>query len=172
MPAPVVAELWSDPHCPFSYVLAHRLRRLAPRLARRVELRWRALPVELEEGSPTPHGLLQDEIAHLAPTEPGLPYAPWPPGQREHPTTFLPALEAVAAAQALDEGKTWELDWRIRRAFFAEHARIDDTAELARLATAAGIDPAALAAELASGRPAARVRADAAPHREGSPRVE
>lgn len=140
MPRAVV-ELFADLHCPHAYLTRYRLRQLEEDYADEVRFVSRALAIEVDTERPVPKALLDVEAPMLATLEPDLPYAPWPEGRTSRwPVTFLPAFEAVKAAEAIEPDAAWELDWRIREAFFAEHACVSLRHVLADLATDVGLD--------------------------------
>lgn len=152
MDRPVV-ELFADLHCPHAYLTRYRLRQLEDRYRDQVAFVSRALSIELFDQKPTPKAILDVETPMLAQLEPGLPYRPWPEGRTSAwPVTFLPAFEAVKAAQALDPEAAWELDWRIREAFFHDHACVSMRWVLADCAEDVGLDREAFLAEWDSGR--------------------
>ncbi len=152
MSEPVV-ELFSDLHCPHAYVTRFRLQRVAETIPGEVRFRSRCLSLELAQENPTPKHILDVETPMLATLENDLPYQPWPEGKTSSwPVTFLPAFEAVKAAEALDDEKAWELDWRIRTAFFDEHRCVSMRHVLVELAREVGLEEASFVKELDSGR--------------------
>lgn len=134
-------ELFSDLHCPHAYVTRFRLRQIEDDWRTEVRFRSRCLSIELDVEEPTPKPILDVETPMLATLENDLPYRPWPEGRTSAwPVTFLPAFEAVKAAEDLDPELAWDLDWRIREAFFAEHRCVSLRHVLADLAEDVGLD--------------------------------
>lgn len=151
MSVPTV-EFFSDLHCPHAYLTRYRLREIEDEYGDQVQLRSRCLSIELYSENPTPKRILDNETPMLAQLEDGLPYEPWPDARiSKWPVTFLPAFEAVKAAEALDATKAWDLDWRIREAFYAEHACVSMRWVLADLAEDVGLDREAFLDEWDSG---------------------
>lgn len=140
MTRPVV-EFFADLHCPHAYLTRYRLKQLEDDYRDRVRFRSMCLSIELYTQRPTPKRILDNETPLIATLEQGLPYVPWPEGKTSAwPVTILPAFEAVKAAEAIDPATAWELDWRIREAFFAEHACISTRWVLADLAEDVGLE--------------------------------
>lgn len=151
MAAPVV-ELFADLHCPHAYLTRYRLRSIEDRFGDRIRFRSRCLSIELNDQRPTPKHILDVETPSLALQEDGLPYEPWPEAKLSSwPSTFLPAFEAVKAAEQIDPGKAWELDWRIREAFYGEHAIVTQRHVLADLAEDVGFERQGFLAEFDAG---------------------
>jgi predicted DsbA family dithiol-disulfide isomerase len=143
MSRPVV-EFFSDLHCPHAYLTRYRLRQIEEAWREDVRFRSRCLSIELDVEAPTPKHILAEETPMLALLEEDLPYEPWPEGRTSAwPVTFLPAFEAVKAAGALDPEAAWDLDWRIREAFFGEHRCVSLRHVLADLAEDVGLDQGA-----------------------------
>lgn len=138
MSLPVV-EFFSDLHCPHAYVTRFRLRTIEEDLD--VRFRSRCLSIEIDQENPTPKHILDAEAPLLATLEEDLPYRPWPEGKTSQwPVTFLPAFEAVKAAESIDMDKAWALDWRIRETFYHDHACVSMRHVLAGLAEDVGLD--------------------------------
>lgn len=136
-----VVEFFADLHCPHAYLTRYRLRDIEDHYADQVAFRSRCLSIEVDSERPTPKPILDVETPSLAMQEEKLPYEPWPEARLSRwPSTFLPAFEAVKAAEAIDPKASWELDWHIRKAFFAEHACVALRHVLAELAEDVGID--------------------------------
>lgn len=134
-------EFFSDLHCPHAYLTRYRLRRIEDEYREDMTFRSRCLSIELDLEAPTPKPILDVETHSLVLQEDGIPYEPWPEGRTSTwPVTFLPAFEAVKAAETIDPGMAWDLDWRIREAFFAEHACVSMRHVLADLAEDVGLD--------------------------------
>lgn len=138
--SPPVVEFFSDLHCPHAYLTRYRLRSIEEGLGG-VRFQSRCLSLELDLENPTPKHIVDQEAPFLATLEEGLPYRPWPEGKTSRwPVTFLPAFEAVKAAETLDVEKAWALDWRIRTAFYRDHACVSMRHVLAGLAEGVGLD--------------------------------
>lgn len=157
MDAPVV-EFFADLHCPHAYLTRYRLRQIEDEFADRVVFRSRCLSIEYDQEQPTPKTILDAETPSLMLQEADIPYEPWPDARLSWwPTTFFPAFEAVKAAEEIDPAMAWDLDWRIREAFFAEHACVTLRHVLADLAEDAGLARDRFLAEWDSGRHRSRV---------------
>lgn len=156
--AQAVVELFSDLHCPHAYLTRYRLRQIEDDLPDEVSFRSRCLAIEVDSERPVPKRILDNETPMLAALEEGLPYAPWPDARiARWPVTFLPAFEAVKVAEAIDPETGWALDWRIREAFFAEHACVSMRHVLADLAEDVGLDRERFLEAFDSGEHRARV---------------
>jgi predicted DsbA family dithiol-disulfide isomerase len=132
-------EFFSDLHCPHAYLTRYRLRQVEDEFAN-VRFRLRCLSIEYDVEAPTPKTILDVETHSLMLQEEAIPYEPWPEGRTSRwPTTFFPAFEAVKAAETIDPAKAWELDWRVREAFFAGHACLTLRHVLADLAEDVGL---------------------------------
>ena len=119
---PGTVVVWSDIACPWATLAVHRLRTTRARfgLDDRVRLDHRAFPLELFNERPTPRKVLAAEVPVVGARAPEFGWRVWQAADSEWPVTTLPALEAVQAAkeQSLDAGE--QLDFALRRAFFAE----------------------------------------------------
>lgn len=139
MPEPVV-EFFADLHCPHAYLTRYRLRQIEDEYRGELRFRSRCLSIEYDTERPTPKRILDVEAHSLMLQEEDIPYEPWPEARTSRwPTTFFPAFEAVKAAETIDPAMAWELDWRIREAFFAEHACVTMRHVLADLAEDVGL---------------------------------
>lgn len=114
-----VLEMWSDLHCPYAYLAAFRLRRALAE-AHDVEVRHRALAIEWVDRKATPKDILDAESPFVFTQEPDLDWQPWSDAPWRWPATMWPTFEAVKAAEAQGWRAAHELDWALRRAFFAE----------------------------------------------------
>ncbi|PSG96465.1 dithiol-disulfide isomerase [Thermoplasmatales archaeon SW_10_69_26] len=133
-------EFFSDLHCPHAYLTRYRLRQINDEVPDDVSFRSRCLSIEYDKQAPTPKRILDVETHSLVLLEEQIPYEPWPDAEiAEWPSTFFPAFEAVKAAESIDPEMAWELDWRIRQAFFAEHACLTLRHVLADLAEDVGL---------------------------------
>jgi predicted DsbA family dithiol-disulfide isomerase len=134
-------EFFSDLHCPHAYLTRYRLRDVEGALPSNVRFVSRCLSIEVDSQRPVPKPILDVETPLIAHLDDGLPYEPWPEAKTSRfPVTFLPAFEAVKAAEAIDVERAGALDWRIREAFFAEHACVALRSTLADLAEDVGFD--------------------------------
>lgn len=95
-----VIEIYSSIECPYAYLAAYRLRQIWPEFEGRVEIAWRALSLEYVNRAIYPKPLLDEEMSLFARIEPDLPMRAWIRPEWEFPTTFWPAFEALACAQA------------------------------------------------------------------------
>jgi predicted DsbA family dithiol-disulfide isomerase len=114
--------IWSDLHCPWSYVAIHRLRAARDAMGLDVVLDQRPWPLEWVNEEGTPRATVETEALVLAAHEPDLfarfDGASWP-------STFLPAFELVAAARrALGAEAAEQVDYAVRRRFFRSAADV------------------------------------------------
>jgi len=145
-----VLDIVSDIHCPWSYVCVLRLRRTRDALGLDVVLRHRYWPLELVNGRATPRSLHDAEVPVLAQLEPDA-FAAWE--APEWPSTFLSAMELVAAAAEQGPQTAEALDAALRRAFFLDQRNLSlRTVLLAVAGTVPGLDPDALREAYDSGR--------------------
>ncbi|HTT95937.1 MAG TPA: DsbA family oxidoreductase [Solirubrobacterales bacterium] len=155
--APLTVEIWSDIACPWCYLGKRRLEEALGRFGRRdeVAVSWRSFQLQPD----APHF---GEPGAGAPTREYLA-ARFSPAQLEQSQARLTALAAEAGLDYhLDRGRianTFEAhalchaaarqslgDAMVERLFAAQHVeglRIDDPAELTRLAAEVGLDRAA-----------------------------
>lgn len=157
-------EIYSDIHCPWTYLAIYRLRQVWPEYAGRVQVAWRALSLEYINKQCTPKPLLDAEIDLLRQIEPCLPIQRWQRPDWQWPVTFWPALEALACAQAQGHDGAFAMSWALRRAFFADGRSPALRHELLAIAEAvaaeAGLDRARFEKDWDSGRYKAAVIAE------------
>jgi predicted DsbA family dithiol-disulfide isomerase len=113
-------QMYADLHCPYAYLAAYRVRRVAQEFRGVVEVEHKALAIEYADEKVTPKRILDNETPLILLEEPEIPYAPWHRAQSEWPVTMWPAFEAVKCAQRQGLDAAAELDWRLREAFFGE----------------------------------------------------
>jgi len=140
MPKETIIELYSDLHCPYAYVTTYRLRKLREEYQGRVAIAYRSLALEYVNKRSTPKFILDNEAPFLMLQEPEIPYQPWSGPDSEWPVTMWPAFEAVKCAERQSPALAAELDWTIRRAFFADNRCISMRYVLIELADQAGLD--------------------------------
>jgi predicted DsbA family dithiol-disulfide isomerase len=145
---------WAEYYCPWCYIAAVRLHRIAPEYAGRVRLVERAFPLEVYGGGPPNRQELELEIWLAALQEPAALFKPF---GAEWPTTTLPAFEAAWCAFQQGESIGRDFDLRIRRAFFAEARNIGQREVMLELARAAGLDMERFTRQFASGEARAAV---------------
>ncbi len=149
-------EVYSSIDCPFAYLAVHRLRQVWPEYAGRVRIVWRALALEYVNRQGAQKPLLDAEAEVLSGIDPSLPLRRWPRPDWEWPTTFWPAFEALACAQAQGHDQAFALSWVLRHAFFAEGRNPSLRHELLAIAEAAaagvGLDLARFEQDWDSGR--------------------
>ena len=151
-------EIWSDYVCPFCYLEEPVLRRMKEEFGDEIALRWRAFELR-PEPVPTlpPHGDylvdIWDRAVYPMARERGMKLK-LPPVQ---PRSRL-ALEAAEQARA--EGKFDLMHRAIFRAFFEEGRDIGQIETLLDLGEGCGLERAALAEALTSGKHRAHVLAD------------
>jgi predicted DsbA family dithiol-disulfide isomerase len=152
MPMPITIELYSDVHCPYAYVTAYRLRQLRDAYHGKVTIRYQSLALEYANRCPTPKPILDNETPILLLEEPEIPYQPWHAPLSEWPVTMWPAFEAIKCAERQSSELAAELDWAIRRAFFAESQCISMRHVLFALAEQVGLEMAGFADDFDGGR--------------------
>jgi predicted DsbA family dithiol-disulfide isomerase len=129
---------WAEYFCPWCYIAAVRLRKIMPEYAGRVRLRERAFPLEVY-GSGAP--IRSDIIAEMwlaALQEPAAEFAPFP--DRGWPSTTIPAFEAAWIARQQSDELGHEIDFQIRKAFFADGRNIGRADVIAEIAKECGLD--------------------------------
>ena len=153
MRGPIRLDVFSDYLCPWCYNAAVRLDEVERTYGDRVEVRWRALPL-IPDTRPGRLCTAQTREGRrkVAAEEPCAQFALPAPGT-ELPSSSLPALTAVKAAEC--QGR--EAGVTLRRALFAAHfgenldiGRMD---VLWRLAQDCGLDMARFEADCAGGAP-------------------
>lgn len=152
--------IWSDLHCPWSYVAVHRLRAARDAMGLDVVFDQRPWPLEWVNERGTPRRTVETEMIVLAAHEPDL-FARFDEGS--WPSTFLPAFELVAAARrAVGPAAAEDVDYALRRRFFRSSADVSVRHELERAARdAVGDDAKPVLETWASGAPRADVVDDA-----------
>jgi predicted DsbA family dithiol-disulfide isomerase len=140
MPILLQIALYSDPHCPYAYLTTYRLRKLREEWRDRIEIRHKSLALEYVNSQPTPKPILDSETPILMLEEPDIPYQPWHAPISEWPVTMWPAFEAVKCAERQHLDLADDLDWAIRKAFFAESRCISMRHVLFGLAESVGLD--------------------------------
>jgi len=140
--APVQIALYSDLHCPYAYLTTYRLRKLREEYQARVTIVHKCLALEYVNKRSTPKQILDNETPILMLEEPDIPYQPWYRPHSEWPVTMWPAFEAVKCAEQQGPELSNELDWAIRKAFFAESRCISMRHVLLELAEQVGLDMA------------------------------
>lgn len=161
-----VPELWewAEFYCPWCYITAVRLDRIAAEYEGRVRVRMRAFPLELH-GDAAPRDILEQEWWIAALQEPAAPFGPMA-DDANWPTTTLPAFDAAWCANQLGDAVGRDYDLRVRRAFFAEGRNIGDPAVLLAIAEEAGLDMDAFRQLFESDRPRAAILAEGQEGRE------
>jgi len=119
-----VLQIYASIECPYAYLATYRLRQLYSEYEDRLQLVWRALPLEYINHASYPKPLFDAERDLFAKIEPNLPFNPWGQAEWQWPTTFWPAFEALACAQAQGEQAGMEYSWELRFAFFAQSQNI------------------------------------------------
>lgn len=158
-----VVTIWSDVHCPWATTAIHRLRAARDQDGLDVEFQLRAWPLELVNGEAGSRDSLMLEVGVLSTYEPEIFSAydndAWP-------STFLPALELVAAARRVHGPRAAEdVDYALRLSFFRDGVDISLRPGLEKAVQLAagfgsGLDGEAVLAEWDSGAPRADVLAD------------
>jgi predicted DsbA family dithiol-disulfide isomerase len=133
-------QIYASIECPYAYLATYRLRQVASEYFGRVRLYWRALPLEYINQKVYPKPQLDQEREMFSQIEPELPFEPWPLEDWQWPTTFWPAFEALACAQAQGMEATLMYSWALRHAFFAEGRNISMRHELLAIAEQVAAD--------------------------------
>jgi predicted DsbA family dithiol-disulfide isomerase len=156
-PPPVAAgtiQLWTDLLCPFSHVAVHRLHTARERLGLgdRVRLDHHTFALELFNG-PHPRRGTDAEAVGLGQIAPDAGFRVWTASDDLYPHTVLLAAEAVHAARTQGPVPAEALDRSLRRAFWLQSRSIAHRQVILDVAgETAGVDVAALAEALDSGR--------------------
>lgn len=149
---PVRIEMYSDVHCPYGYLTAFRLRKLRTEYKGRIAIVHKCLALEYVNRRGTPRNILNAETPILMLEEPDIPYHPWHRPLTEWPVTMWPAFEAIKCAEQQGPEQVDELDWAIRKAFFAESRCISMRHVLFDLAEEVGLDMTRFAEAYDSGQ--------------------
>lgn len=154
-----VITIWSDLHCPWSYVAMLRLHRVRDQLGYVDEVRFdpRAWPLELVNRQGTPERTVKTEMVALARLEPSA-FSLYE--QESWPTTFLPAFEAQKWGFSMGQDVGESFDLALRRAFFLHSRNLSLRHELVEVAHSEGLDGDQLGAALDEGRFRKEVMAD------------
>ena len=128
---------------------AARLDKVMPEFEGRLNLKWRAFPLEIINDRPAPRHIVDQEWPLIAVQEPLSPCRSWP--HEEYLRTTLHAYQAYASAYAQDPEKARVYDLNIRRGFFYEGRRVDEDAVLCEMAEETGLDASKVRADLESG---------------------
>ncbi len=128
---------WAEYYCPWCYVAAVRLQKIAPEFEGRVRLVEKAFPLEVYGGGPPDRTELELEMWLAALQEPKAVFKPF---GDNWPTTTLPAFDAAWCAFQQGESIGRDFDLRIRRAFFAEGRNIGKREVMLDLAHEANLD--------------------------------
>ena len=158
---PVQIEMYSDLHCPYGYLTAFRLRKLRDEYKGKITILHRSLALEYINGRSTPKNIIEAETPILMLEELDIPYHPWHGPLTEWPVTMWPAFEAVKCAELQGPEAADELDWALRKAFFAESRCISMRHVLVELAEAVGLDLVRFAEAFDSGVTKRQVLQDA-----------
>jgi predicted DsbA family dithiol-disulfide isomerase len=149
---------WTEYYCPWSYISAVRLAKIAVEYKGRVRLVERPFPLEVYGGGPPNKLELDQEWWLAALQEPAAIFHAY--NNTDWPATTLPAFEAVWCARQQDEGAARDLDLLIRWAFFAESTNIGDRDIYAGLAREVGLELPAFRRLFESSRPREAVLAE------------
>jgi predicted DsbA family dithiol-disulfide isomerase len=146
---------WAEYYCPWCYIAAVRMDKIAPEYQGRVRLVERAFPLEVFGGGPPNKQELDQEWWLAAIQEPAALFQPYT--NPEWPSTTLPAFDAMWCARQQDETAAHALDLRIRRAFFAESANLGRPQLYGDLAREVGLEMPAFNRLFESDQPRAAV---------------
>jgi predicted DsbA family dithiol-disulfide isomerase len=134
--------IYSDIHCPWATVAAHRLRQARDKHGLDVVFDHRPWPLEWVNEKGTPRHIVEPESAVLANYEPEL-FGRFE-GQ-SWPSTFLPAFELVAAARRLGGLRTAAgVDYHLRQPVLRECADDRQAHAQAQAVVDAGADAEAV----------------------------
>jgi predicted DsbA family dithiol-disulfide isomerase len=127
-------EVYASIECPYAYLATYRLARLRDEWEGKVRIWWRALSLEYVNSQSYSKPLYEAEYALFKQIEPDLPWRLWERAEWEWPTTFWPAFEALACAQAQGPAPAFEMSLALRQAHFAECRNISLRHELLLIA--------------------------------------
>jgi len=136
----VQIDLYSDVHCPYAYITTYRLRQLRDEYAGKITIVHRSLALEYVNRRGTPNNIINAETPILMLQELDIPYHPWHRPLSEWPVTMWPAFEAIKCAEQQGPTQADDLDWAIRKAFFAESRCISMRHVLFELAEEVGLE--------------------------------
>lgn len=137
---------------------AARLDKVMPEFEGRLQLKWRAFPLEVINDRPAPRYIVDQEWPLIAVQEPLSPCRSWP--HEEYLRTTIRAFQAYASAYAQDPEKARVYDLDIRRGFFYDGRRVDEDEVLCGMAEEAGLDGSKVRADLEAGAYAEGVMVD------------
>lgn len=129
---------WSEFYCPWCYISAVRLRKILPEFNGRVRLRERYFPLEIYGSGPPIKQDIAAEIWLAALQEPEAEFAPFP--DRGWPATTMLAFQAAWIANQQGEKTGFEMDFRLREAFFAHGRNIGRADVIIEIAREADLD--------------------------------
>jgi predicted DsbA family dithiol-disulfide isomerase len=112
--------IYASIECPYAYLATFRLRQLRSEWQGRLRLVWKALSLEYINRGSYAKPLYEAEHGLFRQLEPALPWRLWDGPDWSWPTTFWPAFEALACAQAQGDQPAFEMSWALRHAYFAE----------------------------------------------------
>jgi hypothetical protein len=127
-------QIYASIECPYAYLATYRLTKVLPEYQDRVQIFWRALSLEYINHTSPSKPVQETERLVFAEMEPGLPIKPWTGADWQWPTTFWPAFEALACAQAHGAEATLAYSWALRQAYFAQGRNITMRHELLSIA--------------------------------------
>jgi len=129
---------WAEYFCPWCYIAAVRLRKIMPEFDGRVRLRERAFPLEVYgSGAPIRQDIIS-EIWLAALQEPTAEFEAFP--DRGWPSSTMPAFEAAWIARQQGDALGHEIDFQIRKAFFADGRNIGKRDVIVEIAQECNLD--------------------------------
>ena len=131
---------------------------MLPDFAGRVQLKWRAFPLEVINNLPAPRHIVDQEWPLVAVQEPLAPCRAWP--HQDYLRTTMPAFEAYTSVFSQDAAAAQVFDLKLKWAFFYEGRRIDEAEVVCEVAREMGLDAAPIRADLASQKHREAVMAD------------
>ncbi len=132
--------------------------RVLPDFSGTVQLKWRAFPLEVINNRPASRHIVDQEWPLVAVQEPLAPCRAWP--HQDYLRTTMPAFEAYNSVFSQDAEQARVFDLKLKRAFFYEGRRIDETEMVCEVARDMGLDPAPIRADLASQKHREAIMAD------------
>ena len=135
-----------------------RLKAIFPEYHDKLTIHYRAFPLDVINGAPLPRFIVEQEWPHVANEEPLCEFRPW--NNRGYPDSSLMAFEAYECGYAQDPVKAFDLDYRIRRAFYFESRWVHLRNILLEIAEEAGLDMKRFTDDFDTGRHKARIMID------------
>lgn len=152
--------MYADYICPWCYISAVRLRRVANDFGDRIRFTWKAFPIifgNLPAMPITEHSRRDRQKASAQ--EPAATFIDWP-ADKTYVSTSMRALEAMKCAIAQNRALADKYHWALYRAFFAQGEDISEPSVLIRIAAECGLDLNRLSRDFVTGMGQPAVMAD------------